>query len=450
MTKHKRVLVLSHNSFSKTQNNGKTLESFFQNWDKNCIAQIYLQPEKPDFDFCNKYYRMTDYEILNNVFFNGKIGESMVDKVNDKLLEEKLNPAVKKLYSDRRKGGERKGINRYIHNAFVARFPLFIYLREKFWQYSKWKNDSLYNWIKEFSPDVLFFQGSSCVFGYEIAFWICNEFKIPLVLELTDDYTEGLYPWSIIERINKRKYINIFQKAISSSHKVITISDYMTSEYKEKFGGKYTVLMNSVDRNIESNEPDGFRLLYAGNVSLNRWKVLIKIGKALDDINQLYNLNCKLSIYTPNYLSENIKKALTSIDSIEYGGSLGQKELIEEVKKSNILVHVEAFNKKNKKITRLSISTKIPEYMASKRSIFAVGPGDVASIRYLRDNNYGKVVDTEDVNVIKNGLIDLINKPEVRKEYIQKAYEAYTLKHLPKISQECIGEIIESACREGI
>ncbi len=450
MPKHKKVLVLSHNAFSKTQNNGKTLESFFQDWDKDSIAQIYLQPEKPDFEFCNRYYRMTDYEVLNNALFKGKIGEKIVDEVNEKTFQEKMNPVVKNLYTSRREGGERKGLNKYIHNAFVARFPLFIYAREKFWQFSDWKSDFLVEWIKEFSPDVLFFQGSSCVFGYEIALWISNEFKIPLVLELTDDYTEGLYPWSLIEKINKRKYINIFKKAILSSNKVITISDYMSSEYSEKFGGNYTVLMNSVNRNIESNEPEGVRLLYTGNVSLNRWTVLIKIGKALDEINKSFHLNCKLSVYTPNHLTEDIRRALTSIDSIEYGGSLNQQQLIEEVTKSNILVHVEAFNKKNKKITRLSISTKIPEYMASKRSILAVGPKDVASIRYLSDNKYAKVVDSEDIEMIKKGLIDLINIPGLRKKYIEKAYDAYKLKHHPKISKERIGEIIESACREGI
>jgi len=443
---YKRVLVLSHNAFSKTQNNGKTLESFFQNWDKDSIAQIFLQPEIPDFDFCNRYFRMTDYEVLNNIVFKGEIGEEITDYINDIKYTERMNPIIRKLYTDRRKGSDRKGLNRIIHNAFVERIPLFISIREIFWHMANWKSASLIKWIKEFSPDVLFFQGSSCVFGYEIALWICNEFSIPMILELTDDYTTCLYRWSIIEKINKRSYRRIFKEAIKYAHKVIAISEYMMHEYKEQFGGEYTVLMNSINRNINTNEPQGIRLLYAGNVSINRWVVLLKIGKALDEIKSIYNLNCRLDIYTPVNISGKIKTKLTSISSIEYGGSLSQEELNEEITKSNILVHVESFNNKAKRITRLSISTKIPEYMASNRCIFAVGPKDVASIKYLRDNNFAKVVDCDDISKIRDSLVEIIKNHTLRKNYCEKAYEAYNLNHHPRITQKSILEIIENIC----
>ena len=66
------------------------------------------------------------------------------------------------------------------------------------------------------------------------------------------------------------------------------------------------------------------------------------------------------------------------------------------MKKNNeadILLHVESFNEKMKKYTRLSISTKIPEYLASKRLIIAIGPVDIASIEYLKDNKAALILD---------------------------------------------------------
>lgn len=448
--KYKRVLVLSHNAFSKVQNNGKTLESFFKRWDKKCIAQLYLQPDLPDHDFCNNYFRMTDYEVLNNVFFNGKVGHRIFASEKDSDFIDHMNPMIKKLYFDRRKSGERKGLNNFIHKLFVARIPLFVGLRELLWARSKWKSNLLIEWIKEFSPDVLFFQGSNGVFGYEIALWICNEFKIPLILELTDDYTTSLYSCSLLERINKKKYREVFAHAISLAYRVITISEYMAIEYKKRFGGEYSVLMNSVNINATDDEPDiqdHVRFLYAGNVSINRWRVLVQIGKAINEINDEHDIKCKLDIYTPTLMQEKIRRRLSSVESIECKGSLNQEELAVEIQRSNILVHVEAFDKKNKKITRLSISTKIPEYMASKRCILAVGPNDVASIIYLRDNCYAQVAESDNINIIKDSIIELINRPDVRKTYSEAAYKAAYLRHHPDTSQKIILEIVEDACR---
>jgi len=452
-TKNKRILVLSHNAFSKTQNNGKTLESFFVGWDKACIAQLFMQPDVPDYDFCGNNFRITDYEVLNNVFFKGKIGNRIQENVVDKEYIDHMKPQIKKLYQDRRNGNERRGFNKIIHNCFVARVPFFVCIREFLWKHSGWKSDDLIAWIREFKPDVLFFQGSSCVYGYEIALWICREFKIPLILELTDDYTVCLYNWSILERINKKQYSRIFQKAISYAHKVIAISDYMKTEYENKFGGEYLVFMNSVDRKDISTEPENqntTRLIYAGNVSINRWKVLRKIGLALNNINEQYNMNCQLDVFTPAPMPLQIREQLSSISSIACKGFLNQKELAAEIQRSNILVHVEAFDKKMRKITRLSISTKIPEYMASMRCIFAVGPHDVASIMYLKDNHYAEVVVTDDIDIIKESLLRTITTEDVRKSYSETAYRAFTLHHHPATSQKLIYEIVEEAYREGI
>ena len=55
-----KVLVVATNSFSKTENNGKTLCSFFSNFNPENIAQLYFGVgENPYIEFCNNYYRVT-------------------------------------------------------------------------------------------------------------------------------------------------------------------------------------------------------------------------------------------------------------------------------------------------------------------------------------------------------------------------------------------------------
>ena len=67
-------------------------------------------------------------------------------------------------------------------------------------------------------------------------------------------------------------------------------------------------------------------------------------------------------------------------------------------------MHVEAFDKKNRKITRLSMSTKISEYVASGAQVLAIGPSDVASMRCLADNRLGLCVHNPSVAAIAAAL----------------------------------------------
>jgi hypothetical protein len=68
-----------------------------------------------------------------------------------------------------------------------------------------------------------------------------------------------------------------------------------------------------------------------------------------------------------------------------YMGSLSKDELNEVIREADVLVHVESFDRNSIESTRLSVSTKIPEYLAMGRPVLAVGPPDVASMEFLRD-----------------------------------------------------------------
>jgi hypothetical protein len=444
----KKILVLSHNAFSKTQNNGKTLESFFRKWEKSNLAQIFLQPENPDFEFCDNYFRITDYEAMSSAFFNGEIGHRLLSNSNESEFIKKTNRLIQRLYLDRRSGVERKGLSRILHKGFVERVPFLIFLRDIIWRMAKWDTKKLNDWIEEFSPDVLFFQGSSSVFGYKIALSICEKHRIPLVLQLTDDYTRPLYKYSVLELVNKLNYRRIFKRAISKSVKVIAVSDYMAREYGPVFGGSYTTLMNSVEVKDLQPEPlcgQEIRLLYAGNVLLKRWEVLEKIGKALSHINSRHNLNCILHIHSPTPIPQDIVNRLSIQEAIRCGRPLNQNELWAQIEASNILVHVESFDEKMKRITRLSISTKIPEYLASRRCIFAVGPDEVASIKYLSENRYAHTGTSLNLDCIQRKLEEIIVSSDLRSEYVRSARAGYLANHSPEIALPEISKIVDSA-----
>jgi hypothetical protein len=445
---NKKILVLSHNAFSKFQNNGKTLESFFPNYSPGNVAQIYLQPEQPDFEFCNTYFRITDYEALNNFIFNGELGHEIKSIDDNNQFIQKTHKFVRSLYPSGEGEERRLSIRGLLRMGFVNRLPVLVSFRELIWLFAKWRSPRLKKWIEEFSPDVLFFQGSSCSFAYKIANWISENYKLPIILQLTDDYTEVTYRYSIFDFINKYIYCKNLASLIEKATAVLTISDYMKSEYEMRFDGRFITLMNSIQPraiNIEYADNSALRFLYAGNVQIGRWKILKIIGKAIFNINEKHGSNHTLFIHSPIDLSAETYAELSSVPTIKIGKRLCQQELEEAISESNILVHVESFDRKMRLVTRLSISTKIPEYMAAKRAIFALGPSDVASIKYLKDNNIAHVMCSTNEFELIGSIMQLVNDEQKRKKMADLAYSIYLQRHTSSNAINIIENIVQNS-----
>ena len=76
-------------------------------------------------------------------------------------------------------------------------------------------------------------------------------------------------------------------------------------------------------------------------------------------------------------------KKIYVCDGIVWKGKISPAQVIKEQNEANILVHTEAFDLKSKKSTRLSVSTKIFEYLNAGKIVLGYGPMDVASMEFL-------------------------------------------------------------------
>lgn len=439
-----RVLVVSHNAFSDTKSNGKTLVSFFGKWPKKKLAQFFIYKEIPDSAVCENYFRITDHQILSSflreVLFSSKqealnIGEIITDtKMQSHLLMPKEN-----------KGRFTNFINRLMKN----RFSFAIIIRDILWTIGLWKNSKFLNWLDSYNPQVLFFQSSNCVFPYKIVKWIQMRYNIPIITQITDDYVTLGFSLNLLKIFHHKWLMNNFLDVLRNSFKIIAISDYMASEYKNRFGGTYEVLMNStrIDSSLEVQRftptgKYGFNFIYAGNLGLHRWKVIALLGQCLNELNKMGQRNT-FQIYSSVTPDSHIRDILNISSEIRFYGSLNKKELEQALSQADVLVHVEAFDKKNQKITRLSISTKIPEYMAAKKCIFAIGPSDIAPIRYLLDNNIAVVCTQLDKNAIKALIINMLNGNTNMSDLSDNAFKLATLNHDIIKTQDKIKHILK-------
>lgn len=414
----KKILVISNNTFSKIFNNGKTLESFFNGWEKQEIAQLFFSTnEFPDFDFCDNYFKMTEIDILKSLLsFN-------IKRPGHVVIPQTIEPLsfIKK---------ECKLLRWIKKNA-----KTFAIFREFLWSFKTWKNKKIIQWLNDFNPDLIFFVGGNVSFLHDMTQWIHNYLKIPYAVYFTDDYVINQTNENLLQLIYQKRLHKKYLYTIKNSSKCYVVSDLMAKDYSLKYKKKFSVLVNSIDFNNfiipqkKINEKNKNLIFsYIGGLHLNRWKSLIELGKLLREINSELSLECVINIFTVTDID---KKTLEKLNNfpLQFKGPLDENGVKKEIENSDLLIHVESFDKINRSYTKYSISTKIPEYMASHRCILAYGPAEVASIKILNENQIGMVLTDNDSNEEKKEkIIKLISDVNLREHLTSNAYD-FVLEH---------------------
>lgn len=358
-----KVLVISANGFSKTLNNGKTLEAMFSAFNRDDLCQIVSRPQKQiDFEFCNSYYCITEADTLIGIVSKRESGNIL-----NRCTNIGSSNTTDRLYR------LKKMIPQLIRDIAA--------------DCTNWQTEKFNKWLIAQKPDLLFLVGGSR-FLHSIALYVKSYLNIPLATFYTDDYI--IYPhfYGLTGSYLKNKLIASYRKIISESNLCFAIGDIMSKEYAEYFGKKFHPIMNALapESYIEPESHNNIVVSYFGGLHLNRWQMLIKFRKLLPD-------NIEFNVYTSSVLSEKIAKSFND-SKIIHRGCISGEELRNAMLNSDILLHVESDDKSNRRLTRLSVSTKIPEYLMSGRCIIGFGPQEVASMKELSNNDVGYSIDS--------------------------------------------------------
>lgn len=419
----KKILIISHNSFSKTNNMGKTLSGLFGGFEKSNLAQLFFHVAGSDVDMCKTSYNITDKDILKSIFTfktYGKIIEGI------KELKDDPDKLTEKVYQF----GQKRTASKHL-------------ARDIIWKLGRWKSKKLFVWIEEFKPDVIFYASGYAMFSYNIALFLSRKYKIPLITYFCDDYYDYNYSDtnSLVAQIRIKLFREKVKEIINESAKLIFISESMMKKYKELFNKEGIVIMTPYTFCDEEKKATGniLRLVYVGSVMSNRWKTLIKIGTTLEKINT-DKLKIKLDIYS-QVADEDIISKLSIGKSMEYKGVASSDQVKLIYSNADILLHIESFLDSDIIRVKHSISTKIADYLASSRVILAVGPPDIASIQYLEENNAAYVINDEEEILKKLEKYFINNK--IEDEIINNAYRTAQNNHNPQKNIEMFKIILD-------
>lgn len=425
-----KVLAISLSTW-RSDSGIHTQTDLFKFWDPNKVAQIYTKSDLPNTPVCNTFFQISENAIIHSVLNRKPVGKRVT---NGGAVNLRAVTAEQQLYA----------------KAHKKKSWMMTVVREIVWCLGRWKTEALDCFVKDFDADVYFVPIYPVVYTAKIQLYILKKFPRPYVCYLADDNYSymvcGRNLWAYIHRFMLRRVV---KRLAENCNEMFTITKTEAKDTDELFGTHSVVLTKGIDYSelkYEAKLPSKpIRMIYTGNLLIGRASSLVAISKALQKINKDGEV-AVLDIYSPTVLDDETMRWLNS-NGCHYRGSVPKNKVTEIQRSADIVVFVESLESEHRYAARLSFSTKLTDYFASGKCIFAIGDRDIAPIDYLRENDAAIIA--TDYSEVDEKLKRLLFSPEMVCEYGRKAFECGKRNHEESVVKKTfVDTLVKAANRE--
>ncbi len=422
-----KLLIISHNPVSRYNAMGKTLAAFLAEFRPEEVCQLYLYPAWPREGICSSFYRITDWEVLKSRLFGSLPGEP-VDAEKTGWDAPAYDSSGEDLF--------------YSHSR--KKKPLYRGLRDAMWHNANWFHDGLKQWMAQEKPDCILAAGGDSLFFYEIALTLARVYDLPLVNYICDEYYFLSPAGGWIGRLRQKLLKEKMEELLYHSAHLVVISRELKQAYADHFSLPITVIMTGSSHPVREKarwEEPVRKLVYLGNLSYGRCHALADMGRALDAVNGKCGTGAVLEIYSAQQEPEMLA-CFSGIASLVFRGFVSGEALEAVKNQAQLFVHGEDFSPRNVELVRHSVSTKIPDCLASGIPLLAYGPKETASMAYLLEQNcaFAAVEKDQLVPVLERALFS----PEERKEKAERALEAARRNHDCQANSRILKNLLQS------
>ncbi len=411
--KYPRILIFGQ-PFNNFSGGGITLTNLFKGWQKDKIAVTFLGHGLLNVttDVCDTYYQLGEEEhkwifpfnVIQRKFTSGiKIFDpGKVDPVNSI-----------------QKGIRYRLVNRYFYPV-LRRIGVFHFAS------SISVSTKLKKWLDEFCPEVLYLQVSTreeILFAEELI----DLLKIPCVIHMMDDWPSTISNTGLFRNYWKKRIDREFKQLLNHVNVYMSISDAMSAEYLRRYKKSFIPFHNPIDTetwlaytktDFRLNRED-IKILYSGRIGIGITESLLEVAMAIESINK-DGFNVKLHIQTPSkepvFLTQ-----LRKFKSVIISPFAKLEQLPEIFSKADILVLANDFSKESIDYLRLSMPTKVSEYMISGTPVLVYSPGETAVSEFFISNGCGICVTNQDHDELSGAIQTLISDEQFRKKISIKA-----------------------------
>jgi hypothetical protein len=420
-----RVLIVSAAPLSTSSATGITLQNLFADWPKDRLAQIYDDASEPDPSICGSFRRFSSGDMPVVRIAKGAL--QRFRSVRSNTVEVAKTPEV--LMPS---GSVSYGLLSACGD--IAPFSLPEPIRE---------------WVASYRPDVIYSVLGS-VRMMNVVLKLNEQFATPIVAHFMDDWPSTAYSRSWRLALPRAILDAKLRSILKKSPYRMTICEDMATEFSRRYGGEFEYFMNcvevpeSISPGIECDK-ELTRFGFVGGLHLNRWRSLLSVATALDELKG-QGMSITLDIYAPQKDLKTYGALFENFSVIGEMATLKASEVNEKLLDFDVPVHVESFLEEDSYYTRLSVSTKIPQYMASGRPILAFGPPSLSSVRYVERTGAGLVVDVEnDISALKRVAGQLAGSSQLRRSLGGKGFSVATAFHSAQRERGRFRDVLSSA-----
>ena len=162
-----KILTISLNAWNDTMATGNTFSNFFAGVSETDeLANIYCRNEPVFNSLCQRYYRVTEKDIIKSLFSfcSSTCGHSFV---KDCSKYEKDNGSQNNSF----KQGVRNRIMGFLRNH---RLGSILFFRELIWLTNIWQNNRLRGFLEDFKPDIIYMHGHNNMYMHNLL-WYCQK-----------------------------------------------------------------------------------------------------------------------------------------------------------------------------------------------------------------------------------------------------------------------------------
>ncbi len=434
MDKKIRVLLLVMEPWRMDDSGGNTLDNFFRGMEGVKFAQIYCGNAMPENDVCTSYFHMPEDELVRSFFNRKKVGHTLDWPINqnsiDSSKQNKSNPL---------------GIKTFIKRI---RPSSLIFIKSFTCRYANWKTQNLQQFIIDFNPDVIY---APCY---------ASPFQLALTRYVKQLTGKGIVTWSADDNYSLRHFnlspffwINRFwirhclRKTYPCYNEFFSASEDEIEEMSPIVGRQMKILRKG------AVVPESFtprtvhtpiKFIYAGGLYLNRDKSLIAIAETLKKLNK-ENIKAELHIYTGSDLNSKSTAILNDKRTSFIHGLVTSEELSKLYQDSDVAIHCESFDLRNRLTTRLSFSTKVMDCFQSGCAILAIAWEKHTALKYLKKEDAAICITS--IKDIDSAVNSIVSHPEIIQEYALKAYLCEKKNHRIEDVQKTLYDSFTRLCQ---
>lgn len=427
-----RVLMICSHSLNYQSGTGIVYSNLFRGWPLDSLAQIHVDLPGPDPEICKISWQMSVENVPLDRIFRKMLGRKYVAALG---RPESASSSPDMVASESGVAAWRIRL-RMILSAWTDCAPYCL-------------SPDFLKWLREFSPQVIVSNlGSIRQIG--LVQQVSAMSNAPVVPFMNDDWPRTTYQGDFWMALPRWLLHYRLHKLMRNASVGGAVSIDMANEYRERYGVRFEPFLYCVDAPLLPPPPPGgdvVHFCYVGNLHLDRWRSLLEIGECLQKLSST-GVRAKLLVYAPAEYFRKYGRNLSDLSAIELMGTLGAWEVPEALLRSHVLVHVESFHRRMRRYTRLSFSTKLPQYLAAGRPVLAYGPEELASCRYVRETGSGLLVGEQNRSLLRDALLEFISHPETRREMGENAWRVARTSHEPGAMRERFRTLLASVERK--